>query len=837
MSLDPACVVECLAKIETGDGPRRTFGAGYRISTNLVLTCSHLFKGRGQRAEYRVRGQAGTMTTTASLAADFGDRGADVALLRLADGHGWGEVVPARFGRVAGGTGHVPFRSIGWPRAAESAGRRESVELTGRLAPGSNLKSGLLKLYIQGPHPYLGGPSSTPWSGMSGAAVFSRSALVGVVREHLVELGVDQLDAEPVAPLLDDPQLRALLAGENAWSSPVTITPELPREERGPQLETKLAHSGPATILNFRSRSTPMVGRGGEMRQLREILGDDRPFCWQLLTGPGGSGKSRLALELCLEAADAGWHAGFLVPGIPFEWHIWLPARPTLIVVDEQEYRRDVIKEIITVLAARSDTLTERVRLLLLGREKSDRFEQSLGVDPTDWDAFYSDSAAGEPISLQPLSDTDSRRLAAEVAGSGVPHPWGGDVAFRLPLYAILAGIAGDAVGPQWDSHLASRYVLRRNRITYWGSMTPSDEAALVYACITRDPTDTLAHYRGLPEVAAVPWPTLLERNQEFTGTEAHGLTPLEPGPIGELFVLELLAASHDPAGTSDIGHRAAAAAFDLNAFANEFVLRCQLHFPEHTGLPRLIAVMVEYFDRGSTMLLPSGVAILEESAREYAADGGTALPFAQAEAVRLLERRPEAAFSLTIAGYGSILFELVTAFAKRGDWEATRQATQLLRQAAEEYARESGRAFALRLPSEVGRGYGNAILFTFEAGVTDLSATLFRELLALTQLLGPELDPYLGNAAIDAVKAEATCADGLQLARTVLAALGPGRTPSGVKDALFNVVNRAGREHDPATAIDGYNLMHKVWLETGEATPQDPERRSPSQLLMPLGS
>ena len=129
--------------------------------------------------------------------------------------------------------------------------------------------------------------------------------------------------------------------------------------------------------------------------------------------------------------------------------------------------------------------------------------------------------------------------------------------------------------------------------------------------------------------------------------------------------------------------------------------------------------------------------------------------------------------------------------------------------------------AFTLRLPSKVGRGYSNAILRTSEGGATDLSVTLFRELLALTQLLGPELDPYLGNAAGSAVKAEATCADGLELVRTVLSALGPGRTPDRIGHALFNVVNCAGRQHDPATAIDGYHLMVKVWLDSGGASPK----------------
>src|ERR1700686_76558 len=59
---------------------------------------------------------------------------------------------------------------------------------------------------------------------------------------------------------------------------------------------------------NLPIQLTPFIGRDGELRQLRELQGRARSLT---LTGPGGSGKTRLALELAseLEAehADGVW--------------------------------------------------------------------------------------------------------------------------------------------------------------------------------------------------------------------------------------------------------------------------------------------------------------------------------------------------------------------------------------------------------------------------------------------------------------------------------------------------------------------------------------------------
>ncbi|MFD0657406.1 serine protease [Thermocatellispora tengchongensis] len=668
MSAQPDRVVEILLDLTEPDGrTRKGYGTGYRITTGLVLTSAHLFGRAGRAAGCAVRGFGGARTASAALVLDLRDE-ADLAVLRLADTHGWPRVAPVRFG-VLPPEGGVRFALIGWPRAAESASVRDSVELTGTIAAGANIKSGRLKLYIQGPTPRFTGTHASPWSGISGAAVFAHTALVGVVREHLVSLGVDQLDAEPLEALTDSPAFRDLLTAENATRPLVRLLPDRPPEERGPPLEAKLTRPTPAVVLNFRARATALVGREPELRRLRDFLSSDSPFRWQLLSGAGGMGKSRLALELCLEAAADGWHAGFLIPDVPFAWSSWLPARPTLIVVDEIEYRKDTVREIVRVLSARSDELTDRVRVLLLAREKAARIESLLKIEPTDWDVFFADTAAGPAIELGELDAGDAARLARDVPGGTAAPASAGS-----PLHTMLAALAGPGQRA-WDAALIGRYVLRRNRMSYWQDMTDLDEAALAYACITRDTSDALPHSGLLPELEPAGWRELVARNHAFTGTDAPGLAPLEPGPIGELFTLDLIARAPDAESTEDLGHRVVAAAFRLNPLANEFALRCMLHYPEHQGLPRLIAAMVEEFDLSSPSPFFTGLPILIESAGQYAESGDVALAFAEAEAARLLTVR-ESLSLLTAGSYSELLFNLVTKFCQAGDWPAADRAS-----------------------------------------------------------------------------------------------------------------------------------------------------------------
>lgn len=57
--------------------------------------------------------------------------------------------------------------------------------------------------------------------------------------------------------------------------------------------------------------STTLVGRDAELADLDRFLRSDAPISVRVLTGDGGSGKTRLALHLCEQMADQGWLAGF----------------------------------------------------------------------------------------------------------------------------------------------------------------------------------------------------------------------------------------------------------------------------------------------------------------------------------------------------------------------------------------------------------------------------------------------------------------------------------------------------------------------------------------------
>jgi hypothetical protein len=80
------------------------------------------------------------------------------------------------------------------------------------------------------------------------------------------------------------------------------------------QLPTAAADGGglsPAELLRAETGVVPFHGRGEELRRLVEWCEQDTPFSLHLVTGEGGVGKTRLALELVADRGRAGWVAGF----------------------------------------------------------------------------------------------------------------------------------------------------------------------------------------------------------------------------------------------------------------------------------------------------------------------------------------------------------------------------------------------------------------------------------------------------------------------------------------------------------------------------------------------
>ncbi|WP_160159866.1 effector-associated domain 2-containing protein [Streptomyces sp. SLBN-31] len=184
-------------------------GSGYRVSGHHVITSAHVVEASD--AVLRVRFDADRPTEWATEArVVFASAGADLALLELTD-------LPAR---VPSALAHPRFTglpdddvtvqvsAVGFPLfkmrqstvPADHAetGRptryRDSCHVDGRVSVLSNRREGTLEVAVAPPSDEVG-PNRSPWEGMSGAAVWHRDAIIGVVAVHHRADGLNRLAA------------------------------------------------------------------------------------------------------------------------------------------------------------------------------------------------------------------------------------------------------------------------------------------------------------------------------------------------------------------------------------------------------------------------------------------------------------------------------------------------------------------------------------------------------------------------------------------------------------------------------------------------------------------
>lgn len=128
--------------------------------------------------------------------------------------------------------------------------------------------------------------------------------------------------------------------------------------------------SSPSRVIRARSGVIPYLDRGGHLKVLSDWMASNNPFAICLLAGRGGSGKTRLGVELCERArSQAGWLSGLLQgqadpTGLADLVHI---PNPKLIVIDYAESRRKQLEMILPQLK-RTATIARPVRVLLLVR-------------------------------------------------------------------------------------------------------------------------------------------------------------------------------------------------------------------------------------------------------------------------------------------------------------------------------------------------------------------------------------------------------------------------------------------------------------------------------------
>ena len=401
--------------------------------------------------------------------------------------------------------------------------------------------------------------------------------------EHAGTRGLDRLCflAEPGHAVEHRPQNRALRARQHAFrgrvearliralfTSPedfgLKLTQALTAWQRGdaqarlpqPRLESRVVGAtSPAERWSFRARAVPVVGRQYETADLLGWCNTGPPVSWQVLAGPAGCGKSRLAQELCL-ALPQGWHAGFVAPDQMFDWSGWQPNAATLLVLDYAGEYPGLGRTILGALARSQNADRPPVRLLLLEREADGPWLQAMLGSRSDAVQFRQIRASPKAIVLGPFSQDTVWELTKAAVGSDDT---------RMPPRAVWLAYV-DRLDRRRTPLLLSLAIEHWRRI---GATPNAGRADLLAAWLARERTGwrargALEPYEnllalatacgGLPDsVLAQPAdPTwLLPPDLDFDPSvytamgvgewSSERLAPLRPDLLGEWFVLETL--------------------------------------------------------------------------------------------------------------------------------------------------------------------------------------------------------------------------------------------------------------------------------------------------------
>ncbi|MFF2189351.1 trypsin-like peptidase domain-containing protein [Streptomyces sp. NPDC058155] len=352
---DPGRIAEVIVSRSEGKGGR---ASGYLVADGRVLTARHPLDGAsGVRVRFNAD-REGQAEYGASVA--WSDAETDVAVLvfassafgdsapslghALSSQHPAPSTAPASFGCVGEGAARVECLAFGFPlfKLREGAYRDlEAAEAT--CVPSSNRRQRTLDLKILRPPSPDDDPrratrrtgadaskdtSYEPWEGMSGAAVFSRGRIIGVVTKHhasdggaLTAARIDSLQDRLPADELD--RLEQLLGcGLRAGDLADVGLPELPRGIRTHQ-QTLARSSNRDKYLTDDQISFVSPGENHDAdpdNLLDRLAAASSPGSRSLgvvLVGAAGTGKTRTCFEAAARADRRGWTVLHLVPKKP----------------------------------------------------------------------------------------------------------------------------------------------------------------------------------------------------------------------------------------------------------------------------------------------------------------------------------------------------------------------------------------------------------------------------------------------------------------------------------------------------------------------------------------